>query len=343
MTGNSGNDAAPRVLIRADASREIGAGHVARSLVLAQKLSAHGAEVVFWTCADTPKVVPQVTEFALYFTENAEEVPRKCPVGGAVDLLVVDHYGWSAEQEGGCREWARSVMVLDDQALVHHDADILLNQNTGFRESDYDGLLPTDCRRLIGPEYALLRPEFAQHAKDPVRPGSVRNIFVCFGLGRQDEAIGLSLAALMKIAPSADVLAVAPGGEPERFNRGFPRKWRIIPASRDMASDMAWADIVIGAGGVSLLERCAMGVPSLTAILAENQWRPAQAVAGAGGTSCVDFRGAGGVEQELETKLARLIADASLRQTMSLTARSICDGAGGDRVVSVLMGKIGGT
>ncbi|MDB4303581.1 hypothetical protein N9934_02155, partial [Desulfosarcina sp.] len=39
----------------------------------------------------------------------------------------------------------------------------------------------------------------------------------------------------------------------------------------DMADRMLAADLAIGAGGVTSWERCCMGLPSLTTVIAENQ------------------------------------------------------------------------
>src|SRR5690606_30453084 len=49
-------------------------------------------------------------------------------------------------------------------------------------EHRYDGLLPQTCRKLLGPEYALLRPEFHQAKKTlRKRDGKIRRILVFFG------------------------------------------------------------------------------------------------------------------------------------------------------------------
>ena len=53
-------------------------------------------------------------------------------------------------------------MVIDDLADRPHDCDLLLDQNLGHAAADYDGLVPERCTRLVGPRYALLRPEFAE-------------------------------------------------------------------------------------------------------------------------------------------------------------------------------------
>jgi UDP-2,4-diacetamido-2,4,6-trideoxy-beta-L-altropyranose hydrolase len=82
---------------------------------------------------------------------------------GTVDLLVVDHYALDAVWERVLRPAVHRILVIDDLADRPHDADFLLDQNY-YRplEGRYQGLLPSHCQCLLGPSYALLRPDFAQ-------------------------------------------------------------------------------------------------------------------------------------------------------------------------------------
>ncbi len=57
------------------------------------------------------------------------------------------------------RSVADRLMVIDDLADRVHDCDVLLDQNIKSPTS-YEGLVVEDCTTLIGPGYALLRPDF---------------------------------------------------------------------------------------------------------------------------------------------------------------------------------------
>lgn len=51
-----------------------------------------------------------------------------------------------------------------------HDCDLLLDQNLyTAMESRYENLVPSTCKKLLGPKYALLRPEFATQAAKNLR------------------------------------------------------------------------------------------------------------------------------------------------------------------------------
>jgi len=73
-------------------------------------------------------------------------------------------------------------MVIDDLANRPHDCDLLLDQNY-YRdlEKRYQGLVPSECVMLIGPDYVLLRPEFTlARQRLKVRDGSIRRFLIFF-------------------------------------------------------------------------------------------------------------------------------------------------------------------
>ena len=86
------------------------------------------------------------------------------------DWLIVDHYGLDHNWESLIIEGLESehidkpkILVIDDLADRVHRADMLLDQNFfgASTERRYQGLIPENCIQLLGPQYALLSPEYA--------------------------------------------------------------------------------------------------------------------------------------------------------------------------------------
>ena len=92
---------------------------------------------------------------------------------------------------------------------------------------------------------------------------------------------------------------------------------------------MTQADLAIGAGGTTSWERCALGLPTLLFVLADNQRDIAQALQTAGAVQVVDLENVAAV-------LAALTGDPAQVQTMGRAAAAICDGAGVARVRTLL-------
>ena len=111
------------------------------------------------------------------------------PEGGNPDWLVVDHYALDERWESALRASVGRIMVIDDLADRRHNCELLLDQNlVAQMHTRYADKVPTACGMLLGPEYALLQPIYAElHDRIPPRGGPVRRIFIF--LAEQTAAI----------------------------------------------------------------------------------------------------------------------------------------------------------
>jgi UDP-2,4-diacetamido-2,4,6-trideoxy-beta-L-altropyranose hydrolase len=99
-----------------------------------------------------------------------------------------------------------------------------------------------------------------------------------------------------------------------------------------MAELMAAADLMLGAGGSTHWERCALGLPAIVLSLAENQ-RPATAAVAARG-ACVDLGIAANVTiAALAHTVAGLLADRPRLSAMGAAAAMLVPREGGARAV----------
>ncbi|WP_405279055.1 UDP-2,4-diacetamido-2,4,6-trideoxy-beta-L-altropyranose hydrolase [Cobetia sp. Ld8] len=233
MSAEGNQAAAPLVVFRADASIEIGTGHVMRCLTLAVALRTQGADCHF-LCREHQGHLISVIE-AQGFT--AHRLPGVSQVGAvqvddtqpdhahwlgttwehdaevclplimqlAPDWLVVDHYALDARWESTVLAEAKAnpvtrLLVIDDLADRHHHADVLLDQNQGRAAEDYIGLVPAACQVLAGPRFALLRSEFAEmrgnsQARRRQQP-RLKRLLISLGGVDKDNATGRVLDTL---------------------------------------------------------------------------------------------------------------------------------------------------
>ena len=141
------------VIFRADASEELGGGHLMRCVALATAFAEAGWQVGFAVNAEALSVIPALADTVadVLVVSGDDEVPslaERWPDG--VALLVVEHYGRGAAFERRCRPWAAANLVIDDLADRRHCADVLVDQTYGREESDYLPLNGPDCRLLLG-------------------------------------------------------------------------------------------------------------------------------------------------------------------------------------------------
>ena len=279
------------VVIRTDASVEIGIGHVMRCLTLAGELTRRGAVVQFLCRRDEGNLIDTVLHQGYRVldlpvriadeAQDARESGRLLAAGSSFDWIIVDQYSLGEQWEQVVRPMTKRLMVIDDLADRRHVCDLLLDQNF-YCDADarYAGLLPASCTQLLGPAYTLLRPEFRE-TRERLRPrdGTVRRIMVFFGGSDRSNESTKVLNAIADAGASDIAVDVVIGVNNPHGAAIEEAAGRLSRASchrrvKDMAALMAAADLYVGAAGSTTWERCCLGLPSLVVTVAENQVRP---------------------------------------------------------------------
>lgn len=262
----------------------------------------------------------------------------------AVDWLVVDHYALGARWEQALRPHSRHLMAIDDLADRMHDCDLLLDQNLGRAPQDYLPRVPGDCQILAGSRYALLRPAFAQLRPDSLshrRAARLGHLLISMGGVDKDNATGACLAALAaEDLPPDCVMTVVMGPHAPWLEavseqaKHLPWQVQVLIGVQDMASLMAKSDLAIGAAGTTSWERCCLGVPALTVVLAENQWPSARALQEAKAAILV------GTPADIAMRLGPCLRQArSELASLSARASEVCAGDGARLVVEAMWGR----
>ena len=356
-----------RVIFRVDASIAIGTGHVMRCLTLADLIVADGGACSFvmrrlegnlidFVASRGHRVdpLPKPTGATRASADDrhsewlevepmtdAEQTRAAIAVLGGADWLVVDHYALDARWEQALRPAARRIAVIDDLADRPHDADLLIDQNLNMDDRRYDGLTNADCVRLLGPRFALLRPEFSSYraklARDPKTP--VRRVLVFIG---GVDAPGATLTALAALEAARDgpiVADVVVGTANPRVDAieawCSTRSWATLHVGNAPLADlMVAADLAIGAGGTTVWERCALAMPSVVVSIAANQLAGASAVAGYG--AALYAGPAADCDAGLRSMIGTMLVSSDLRAHVSERAASLVDGKGTGRVLAHL-------
>ncbi|MBI3544755.1 MAG: UDP-2,4-diacetamido-2,4,6-trideoxy-beta-L-altropyranose hydrolase [Deltaproteobacteria bacterium] len=345
-----------KIAFKADASREMGTGHVMRCLALASALKKLGAEISFvsrefdgnandlirecgFTVLPLPSLRPENWKADADQTIAALSKAQLRP-----DWLVADHYALARPWEERLRSVAKRILVIDDLANRPHDADMLVDQNFRAESSSderYAGLLASQCRQLLGLKYALLREEFVVAAASAqARTCEVARIAVCFGGTDPTNETTRALEALESLGlpgVSIDVIAGKSNANVEALQQlraKSPRTLLHVQTKR-MAELLASADLAIGAGGVGLWERACVGVPSVTLAIADNQVPGAQAFAEAGHHLYLG-KAADVTAEALAGAIEALLGDKQRLRHFSSSTLKLVDGRGAERVARLM-------
>lgn len=332
-----------KIVIRADAGPTMGTGHVMRCLALAQAAIRQGMHVVMVCRVNVAWVRERlgkegIQHIFLPDTAPEKEVPTDLLAQVALaeatggDWVCLDGYHFDADCQKAVRAKGYSLLVIDDYAhLPEYHCDILLNQNIGAEELHYAGNIE---KKLIGPQYAILRPEFAAaraEANQRSFPIVARNILISLGGGdfSSDLEQLVPIFHISELAGSTiKILAGSMSAEKiHALFEGCAASFEILSRIDDMARLLLWADLCITAGGSTCWELCCLGVPFLTVAVAENQEK------------IVTVLDRDGVSPQLSSHtLATCILSPAARKSMSHSGQKLVNGFGASRVVTALCG-----
>lgn len=255
------------MVIRTDASTTLGTGHMMRCVTVAEQLRKRSCSVSFYMNDSTEQMKNLVRKKGFNVVNSFQ----------SVDLCIIDHYDIDEKWERKIRPHVKKMVVIDDLANRCHDCDVLLDQNLveNFVER-YDKLVPTSCKKLLGLRYLIVRDEFIKERQNITpRSGKADRLLVFMG-GTDPTNETLKLLRAFRKVPTlfshVDVV-VGEGNE----NKDEIEKWcktndfRYHCQIDYMAQLVRRADVAIGAGGTAMWERCYLGLPTATVIVADNQ------------------------------------------------------------------------
>ena len=252
----------------------------------------------------------------------------------AAPVVVVDSYQFRADDR---THFVPDVVVAIDDLDRDLDVDLLIRPGPGAppHREHVEGAAPrtfSERVTLAGAAYCLIdasRREIVTAAIDE----PVRRILIT--MGAADAAgIGAEIAAdfvacRSSAATPIDVrLVVGPWGADI-----VPIGVTGVFSPKSLTEELARADIVVTAGGVTLLESLALGRPTIVVVTAENQRANADACVAAGAA----------IEASVATAAAvgrNLIYDVDARDACASAGRALVDGRGAQRVASAVAQRV---
>lgn len=356
-----------QILFRLDTSIKVGSGHLMRCLTLANEARSRGWQSSFAMRDPSSNIIDKVRaaghKLHLLFKIDENKRFQKNELAHSdwlavsqetdaietsnliekinPDWLIVDHYAIDVEWHTAIKKTGKKILVIDDLADRVLNCDILINQNLGFSAKDYIGKVNVDTEVLLGPRYALLRPEFREWREFSLnrRKEPPKNC-VLITMGGVDaknytlkvlESLERSLNAhkcefLVVLGPLYPFL-----NELNKFVEDSRNNIRKLTNVENMAEIMANSDICIGAAGSSSWERCCLGLPTLTFTIAENQKRIASSLNACRVAVCAD-------KKNLVSKFDIFFETGGLNDLRHLTQNSseLCDGFGALRILESL-------
>jgi UDP-2,4-diacetamido-2,4,6-trideoxy-beta-L-altropyranose hydrolase len=343
------------LMIRCDSSGQIGYGHLIRCCSLALALKSADVESIFLTQRLEGNGAALIDEagFPIRWLEigsnpvllkekDARQLIRLAKEGD-ISCVLVDHYGADDEYLALLAKAALRVAVIDDIADRDlWDAGWVLNQNLGAESLDYR--LSPGAVKLLGPSYALLRPEFGVERQMLIRRFSLNDCHLLVTLGGGESSVLTThvieaLAGLDKLLRIRCIIG-RKGTFREELRgavKRSPHQVELLQDVRDMAVQMAWADISINAGGSTCWELACMGVPMLVLALSSDQVLIAKSLVAQGLSGYFGVVDGDRPPKDLAEAVSSLLADPLQRANQARAGQALVDGRGAARAAESLI------
>lgn len=352
------------IYFRTDGNSEIATGHLVRCLAIARACVKLGADVKFivsdkesLTLLEERFTAPR--EFAVFclersYLEMSEEIPvlLSCL---AADMpaedgshsrpwLFIDSYSATTAYFKALRRYFKTA-YLDDLRSLDCDVDLVVNYDTDEDCAAYANA----ARRLLGIQYTPLREQFLSPS---------------YEVRRKAEHVLLSTGGTDPCRVAESLLQIVYGGLPDMeilqsmhyhvLTSRANTRYAVLTALAkthpflhihtnvsNVAALMASCDLAVSAGGTTLCELCAVGVPTVSYLMARNQRIAVEAYAKRGLIPCAgDVRPLSLAPHTLRHIIAFLTDmahDHPARAAVSSSMRSFLNGSGAGQIAEALM------
>lgn len=282
------------IFIRTDANEVIASGHVMRCLTIADEIVNLGNKVCFIVSDNQSLSLIQDRGFK-YIITNSEwdnvnpqkEYKILKQHIKSTDLLLVDSYYIDNRYLNCMHRLMCKIATFDDMFTEKKDADIIINYNIFYKNFDYEGRYKnSNSILLLGERYVPLRKQFRkihpmEHVRNFVRP----KVLIMCGGGDSKNFIYSCLDYIytnnIELFYRIDWKVVVGNYYPhmEQLNEisSENKNVHILKNVKNMAELMINCDICITAASTVLYECCAMLLPTLFAVVADDQKYDAEA------------------------------------------------------------------
>jgi UDP-2,4-diacetamido-2,4,6-trideoxy-beta-L-altropyranose hydrolase len=340
----------PPLLVRADADLLRGTGRMLRCLALVQVWRARGGNAMFISRCENPALRARIEAAGAGLIslrasdcgDGAIALTRDQLALNKTAVLVLDGDDFGFERQQMLRTAGHPLVVIDHSAQRERTcADIVLNPTLGVSASKYQCNAGTTV--LVGPDYAMLRPEFIVWRRRfrSIRT-VVRRILVTLGGSDPDNITLRVMEALGRLGASGLEIRVVVGPANPHLKTlqealaSSALPMQLLTDVPDMASLMGWADLAVSDAGSTCWELACLGVPAVILALNEHQMLLSRELDSNGVAQSLGWHVAVSADR-LASALDVLLYSSFRRLRMSQQGRALVDGRGAERVVQALL------
>lgn len=339
---------------RVDANKTIATGHVMRCMTIADALVSLGAEVKFFVADEESAKFVNDRDFA-YEVLNSDwknpvtelAVLAEKMADNDIKVLVCDSYSFNKDYFATLKDKTDGnvkIVAIDDLYAESYPVDVLINYNAYALSLGYENTYDEKVNMLLGPLYAPLRPQFSKEYKK--EKYGQKQVLVASG---GSDPYGVCLAFVKEVVERRELddvdfhIIIGSQSDDREITRLAWCSQNVFLHKNvsDMAGVMSGCDVAVSAAGTMLTELCAMKVPAIEYVMADNQKQNSDYYSGQGLMIYGgDVReGTDSAVKHMVDELVEIVFDDLKLKAMRDRLIGICDGQGAMRIAKeILMG-----
>lgn len=335
--------------IRVDANDKIAMGHLMRCISIGTRLRELNQEVVFIMSEEYGSDFLIEKEFE-YISLNNDYMDKHGEIECLyevikeknIDKLLIDSYQVDGGYMNALKGKGVKLVYIDDMILEEYPVDMLINYTIGIENGGYDHMGYENTKLLLGADYIPLRPEFE---REPIVINDrVLKVFITSG-GTDEFGVVEMLTSALSLGEFKDLDKVIVVGKfynndekilclQEKYG-----KIELHKDVKDICSVMRECDVAISAGGTTLAELSACGIPTICYAIADNQLGGVKAYSD---NNVMIYAGdirtsIDNVRDNVCNGLFKLLNDRIIREDFARNARHYVDGKGAIRIAENIM------
>ena len=330
-----------KLFIRVEANKITAMGHMMRCMSVAEGAVRKGIEPVFIVATNESAEFPKKRGFKVIVLDRVwddfdGEIPvmKKLIKEQNIENLLIDSYFVTPKYMEEISR-ATKTAYIDDLHERIWDAGIIINYAVYCDLFDYRKEYPS-AGLLLGTDYFPIRSEYRDASKIKINDSLQRILVVSGGSDEPHFLLSFTKKLLKENAFPELEFTVITGN----FNVDFEEisalcenqsRVSVKKSVPTLLTEMVKHDLYISAGGTSLYEMAAVGLPGISYVLADNQYYNAKAFGDKGlGMFAGDVREEGTIEKIFDC--IEKYKDKGIRSEMSARLYGLLDKKGADRI-----------
>ena len=328
-----------KVVILTEAGGKSGFGHAFRcsSLYWAFKKLGYTPTLIIDKDPTLGTILEEEKPLLINWTTTPSIIPKKYI---NADITIIDSYKATLEDYEYLSSQAKVPVFLDDTKRITYPKGVIINPALTARDLNYS--TDSDHIYLLGPSYALLRPQFWR-----VKPNKVQkklsSLLITFGSIDYENLIPQLLKELCHFYPMLHkkviVGSTSPNLDSIKRLTDSTTELLISPNPKQIIQAIKDTDLAICSGGQTLMELARIGVPAVVIQLAKNQSVNISGWEEEGFIDVVGWFNQNNLNNKIILKVESL-KDYQKRHSMSIKGSSVIDGQGCLRVATSLISMV---